>query len=87
MSFGGSVGAMLASIKNNKRKRPSVFEKLENYSESNDKLYFDKTATKEELKKIREKFEKENNRISVRNGFIYITILTILIYFLAFHDY
>ena len=31
MSFGGAVSAMVTSLKNNKRKRVSAFEKLERF--------------------------------------------------------
>lgn len=41
MSFSGSVSSMITSLKNNKRKRTSAFEKLERFQkEKNDKLFF-----------------------------------------------
>jgi len=35
MGFGGSVGAMLTSLKNNKRTRVSTFKKLKDYKNVN----------------------------------------------------
>ena len=44
MSFGGAVGAMITSLKNNKRTRVSAFDKLKNYKEKNDQLVFKNKA-------------------------------------------
>ncbi len=52
MSFGGAVLGMIVSLKNNKRKKVSTFEKLERFQKENrDKLYFNKSASKKELEK------------------------------------
>ena len=87
MSFGGVVSAMVTSLKNNKRSRPSAFEKLEKngieYS-SKTELHFDKNATKHQLKKIREKIKKENH-VRFRNKIIIIAgFVIILIYIIGF---
>ena len=46
MSFGGSVAAMITSLKANKRNRISTFDKIKNHKKSKkSKLYFDKKAS------------------------------------------
>ncbi|TDQ21875.1 hypothetical protein [Tenacibaculum caenipelagi] len=81
MSFGGAVSAMITSLKNNKRKRVSAFEKLERFQKENDdKLYFKKTASKEELAHIKIRVQKENRNQLIKNSIIYFLIFGILIY-------
>jgi len=64
MGFGGSVAAMIATIKNNKRNRVSTFDKIKDYKKSNkSKVYFDKKASPLDLKKIRDKIQKENELV------------------------
>ncbi|SNR14367.1 Probable transmembrane protein of unknown function [Tenacibaculum jejuense] len=66
MSFGGATSAMIASIKNNKRPRKSAIEKLKKHgyydNDNPDQLSFNKTATEEQLEKIRQEAKKENRR-------------------------
>ncbi len=66
MSFGGATSAMIASIKNNKRSRKSAIEKLKKHgyydNDTPDQLSFNKTATEEQLEKIRLEAKKENRR-------------------------
>ena len=53
MSFGGAMGAMITSLKNNKRDRKSALKRLkDNPAEygAGTKLHFENTATPEELK-------------------------------------
>ena len=76
MSFGGAVGAMITSLKNNKRDRKSALKRLKDnpaaYGEEG-KLHFENTATPEQLKKI-----------MIRNVSIIVVILLLLIYFIGF---
>jgi len=53
MSFGGSVSAMLTTLKNNKRKRVSTFKKLKTYEDVKYKKgRIEKKATHQQLKEI-----------------------------------
>ena len=87
MSFGGAVGAMITSLKNNKRDRKSALKRLKDnpaaYGEEG-KLHFENTATPEQLKKIREDLRRENKKIMIRNVSIIVVILLLLIYFIGF---
>ncbi|WGH74292.1 hypothetical protein P8625_09200 [Tenacibaculum tangerinum] len=52
MSFGGAVSAMITSLKNNKRKRVSAFEKLERFQKENsDELFLKSLPVKSNSKK------------------------------------
>lgn len=81
MSFGGAVSAMITSLKNNKRKRVSAFDKLERFQKENsDKLYFDRCANKKELYKIRLQTLKKNRTQYIKNSIGILIIFSILIY-------
>ena len=74
MGFGGSVSAMITSLKNNKRSRASVLEKLKEYENIKYKEgKIEKKATPQQLKEIRERLQKENKRTRI----LTITILSI----------
>jgi Tfp pilus assembly protein PilN len=65
MGFGGSVSAMLASLKNNKRERKSTFEMMKKNNTgkvNSDKLNFKHKASKKEILAIRDKIRKENRK-------------------------
>ncbi len=84
MSFGGSVSAMITSLKNNKRSRKSTFDKLKAYEKVTvTKVEFENTATPEQLKEIRVRLQKENKR----NRIITLTIISsiVIILFLVFN--
>ncbi|CAL2088345.1 conserved hypothetical protein [Tenacibaculum sp. 190524A05c] len=79
MGFGGSVSAMITTLKNNKRDRKSTFDTLKDHNKktkNHDKLVFDKEASKEQLQKIRNSIQKENRKKLLING---IGILVIAI--------
>lgn len=90
MGFGGSVGAMLASLKNNKRTRPSAFKKLkENGVEYTNRteLHFDQKSSPAQLKAIRERIKRENRNALIKKAvLIGILLLStiLLIGFVAF---
>lgn len=84
MSFGGSVSAMVPSLKNNKRSRRSTFDKLKAYEKVTvTKVKFENTATPEQLKEIRERLQKENrkNRIITLTTTISIVIILFLVFY------
>ena len=81
MGFGGSVSAMITSLKNNKRKRVSAFDKLERFQKENDdKLYFKKSASKKELIQLKKQVLKENKNQLIKNSILFFLIFIILIY-------
>ena len=81
MGFGGSVSAMITSLKNNKRKRVSAFEKLERFQkENNDTLHFKKSASKKELTQLKKRVLKENKSQLIKNSILFILIFIILVY-------
>ncbi len=74
MGFGGSVSAMISSLKNNKRSRVRTFDKLKRYENVKYKKgKIEKKATPQQLKEIRERIQKENRRIFI----ITITVCTL----------
>jgi hypothetical protein len=87
MSFGGAVGSMLTSLKNNKRDRKSALKRLKDnpaeYGEDG-KLHFEKKATPAQLKKIREDLRRRNKQIMIRNVSIIVAIMIVLIYLIGF---
>ena len=85
MSFGGSVSAMLTTLKNNRRKRVSTFKKLKTYEDVKYKKgRIDKKATRQQLIEIREKFQKENKRDIVIK---IIVISAMIILFIILFNY
>ena len=88
MSFGGSVAAMIASLKANKRSRVSTFDKIKNYKKSKkSKLHFDKKASPFELKKIKEKLIEENEITFKRKVAILILLITVILIGLNYMGY
>jgi hypothetical protein len=78
MSFGGSVAAMVSSIKNNRRTRPSTFKKLKGYENGiYKKGTINKKASPKLLKDIREKIKRQNNiRLIKKGALLSLLILT-----------
>lgn len=82
MSF---TSHMIASLKHNKRTPISAFEKIKNFKEGiNIQVSFDKTATPNQLKKIREKLQAQNKAKKRRNVIIFSSLLLIVIYVIGF---
>jgi hypothetical protein len=78
MGFGRS---MVASIKNNKRNRPSAFSKLKKHQNGAYKEgTIDKKASPELLKEIREKTIRKNRIRFIKKAII--LSITVLIFFL-----
>ena len=89
MSAGGSIAAMVASMKNNKRRRKSVFKKLEdhvNYT-SKTKLQFKKTASKSQLRKIRNQLKEENRKSFRKKIVLLLIMLAAAIYLIGFASF
>lgn len=85
MSF---IAGMVSSLKANKRNRISTFEKLENYKNGNySELHFDKKSTPSQLKRIKEKLQKENKKKLIRKVLVISTFLIVLIYFVGFYKF
>ena len=79
----GSISAMIASLKANKRTRVSTFDKIKGYNKSDkSELYFDKKASPIELKKIKKRVQKKNDASSKRKIVILIISIIVLLTFL-----
>ncbi len=80
MGFGGSVSAMISSLKNNKRSRTSTFEKLKKYEKSTyKKELIEKKATPQQLKEIRERLQKENKRRRIKTIAVMVIFAIVLV--------
>ncbi|QTE24084.1 hypothetical protein [Polaribacter cellanae] len=85
MSFGGSVSAMIASLKANKRTRVSTFDKIKDLKKcTKSELHFKNKATPKEIAEIREKMQKENNIIFFRKVLVIIILLAVILYAIGF---
>ncbi|WP_139958839.1 hypothetical protein [Flavicella sediminum] len=85
MSFGGSVAAMITSIKNNARtKRKSYFERDHSVSKQQTKLdkLLQKKASPKQLKAIKDKIIQENNKRNLRIILSTLIILITIYFFL-----
>ena len=88
MGFGGSVAAMLATLKNNKRERTSTFELMKDgNSRKKTLLHFKNKASKRDLAKIQERLQKENRKVFRRNMLIFIVALTILLFSISYFKF
>ena len=87
MGFGGSVSAMLTSLKNNRRSRVSTLEKLKGYENIKYKKgKIEKKATPLQLKKIRDRLQEENKRTQrIKNVFVIGLVLLATILFIIFN--
>jgi hypothetical protein len=88
LSFGvgGAISAMKNTLKNNKRERKSAFDKLKQHpgEHPEGELHFENTATQAQLQKIREKVQRENRMVMIRNVSIIVVIMLVLIYLVGF---
>jgi len=84
MSFGGSVSAMVTSLKNNRRKRVSAFKRMKEYGDVKYKEWkIEKKATPALLKQIRDKVQKQQRReTAIIYAFIAIGVVIFLWVFL-----
>ena len=80
MGFGGSVAAMISSLKANKRNRVFTFDKIKDFKKSErSELHFKKKASPLELKKIRDKIQRENETVFRRKVLFLVFSLIILL--------
>jgi uncharacterized protein YdcH (DUF465 family) len=86
MSFGGAVSAMITSLKNNARKRKTLYDNKAFFDKiSTKKTYVtDKKATPQQLREIRLRLKDENQKTLRRNliitfGLLILTGLIVLI--------
>jgi hypothetical protein len=86
MSFGGAVSAMITSLKNNARKRKTLYDNKAFFDKiSTKKTYVtDKKATPQQLREIRLRLTDENQKTLRRNliitfGLLILTGLIVLI--------
>jgi hypothetical protein len=91
MSFGGSVSAMISSLKNNARaKRKTYFDKNDSYKKGSDlKTEYDfQEVSADESEHIKERIranaKKENKK---RVFFLILSVMAIIIVFLLFNYY
>ncbi|RXQ87283.1 hypothetical protein EO244_16525 [Ancylomarina salipaludis] len=81
MSFGGSVQAMISSLKNNSRDRKTLFDNKSLYrrkSSEGFKKLLAKRATPEQLAEIRYQLKKRN-RINTFIVIVFSAVLTICV--------
>lgn len=85
MSFGGSVQAMITSLKNNARPKKKAFSTIKNYYPilKNTEKLKQKNISDEQLQKIKNKI-RQNAKVEHRNDFIrlsvIILVLTLILY-------
>ena len=88
MSFGGSAAAMIASIKANKRRRISTFEKLKNFKKAKKStLLLPNKATKKDLKEIRERIQQQNKTSFIKKIVAIISALVVLYFLMRLDSY
>jgi len=86
MSFGGSVQAMISSLKNNSRDRKTLFDNKSLYRQKSSegfKRLLAKRATPEQLAEIRYKL-KRRNRVNTFIVIIFSAVLSICIGIFSF---
>ena len=85
MSFGGSVAAMISSLKTNKRDRLSTFDKIKHLKKGkHTAVYFENKATSKELEKLRAKIQHEKSFQSLKKISILLVIIALLVYAIGF---
>lgn len=85
MGFGGSVSAMITTLKNNARKRKTLYDNKGFFKTTSNKKTFvtDKKATSQQLREIRFRLKHESQKTLRRNLIITFGLL-ILIGFMVF---
>jgi hypothetical protein len=85
MSFGGSVSAMIASMKANKRSRVSAFDKIKYLKKRNHTaVHFKNNATPKELETLRAKLQRGSKKKSLKNVIFLLVVIALLIYAIGF---
>jgi|TARA_B110000238_G_C16127333_1_gene439804 hypothetical protein len=85
MGFGGSVSAMIASMKANKRSRVSTFDKIKHLKKRNHiAVHFKNEATPKELKILKAKIQRNHKKKALKSVVILLVIIALLIYAIGF---
>tara|TARA_B110000091_G_C13587564_1_gene379195 strand:+ start:476 stop:742 length:267 start_codon:yes stop_codon:yes gene_type:complete len=85
MGFGGSVSAMIASMKANKRSRVSTFDKIKHLKKGgHTAVHFKNKATPKELKILKNKIQREHKKQALKSVLILLILIAILIYVIGF---
>ena len=85
MGFGGSVSAMIASMKTNKRSRISTFDKIKHLKKTNHiAVHFKNEATPKELKILKAKIQRNHKKKALKSVVILLVIIALLIYAIGF---
>ena len=83
MSFGGSVAAMIATLKNNRLmlgERYTYFDAKKNYLRATKGMKITyREATKEELQLVREKIKKQKKTDRIRVGVVLLFVTPIIV--------
>ena len=81
-----SISGMVTSLKNNKRGRKNAFEILKENGEYARKteLHFQNSATKSQLRNIREKLKADHKKSIIRKAIIIGVLLAVAIYCIGF---
>ncbi len=85
MSFGGSVSAMLSTLKNNKRERKSALKKVKDLNATEGDLTYlvDKKASPEEWKALQEKMREKKMRLKrMQMAFLLFSVLFFVILYI-----
>ena len=82
MAGGGFMSQAQSILKNNQRKKKRLFNTLEKYVKtSNDPIVIDKKASKQQLRQIKNRIQRENKEAFIKTLF-YTFVLIILLYIL-----
>ncbi|MCB0376115.1 MAG: hypothetical protein KDD04_09375, partial [Sinomicrobium sp.] len=80
---GGAVSAIITSLKNNVRKRKTIYDSKAVFDKRPGKKVFitDKKATPEQLEAIRNRLKRERRMQTLRTLFVTFTVLILLLLF------
>ena len=81
MSFAGSVQAMITSLKNNARKRNTLYDKKHVFQlrgRKNTGCKPQRKATPEQLRAIKERLQRYNRTVFIRSLLVFVALLLLL---------
>lgn len=79
MSFGGAAQAMITSLKNNKRKRKTIYDNQDHLHYKNDGFKFsERKATPEQMAELRKKIAK-GKKVELRKTIISLVLAAIFL--------
>jgi len=87
MSFGGSVSAMISSLKNNARKRKTIFDKKSKSIRGTiNKVYLSEIkADPAQLEEIRSRMKKENKIKFIKIILTVVAILALFVFLISIY--